>query len=169
MMKRISCVILICLVLFTSCSQPESNRNLQDSVDFYYLRTELSYNNADGVITAEKREAAGKQDDLKYLMELYIQGPTTEHLKSPFPKNLRLIDVKVLGDTVFVKLSNRFATLTDTDLTLACACLTKTCLSLTEANQVTISADTQALDGSQSITLSENDLLLLDQITTEPQ
>ena len=50
--------------------------------------------------------------------------------------------------------------LTGTDLTLACACLARTCFSLTDAESVTISSEGL---GFVSMTLTRSSLLLVDE------
>ncbi|MBQ8621711.1 MAG: GerMN domain-containing protein [Oscillospiraceae bacterium] len=168
-MKRLIILLLCFLLTLSACAQPNPAQDIRDPVSFFYLRTAFSYGQQDAVIVCEQREADGHREDLEYLLSLYIQGPIGEGLESPFPSGLRLIEAAVLEDTVFVTLSSRFSTLSDMDMTLACACLTKTCLSLTDARQVTISCDGQTLGSSFSITLTEDDLLLLDTSTSEPE
>ena len=132
-----------------------------DTATFYYTRFEDSYlygmDNA--VIAGEYRDIAGHSGDLKYLLTLYFHGPTTEYLCSPFPSGMVLRSVERQGDTVHVALSASLTMLTGTDLTLACACLARTCFSLTDAQSVTISSEGL---GFVSMTLTRDSLLLVD-------
>ena len=132
-----------------------------DTATFYYTRFEDSYlygmDNA--VIAGEYRDVTGHSGDLKYLLTLYFHGPTTEYLRSPFPSGMVLRTVERQGDTVHVALSSSLTMLTGTDLTLACACLARTCFSLTDAQSVTISSDGL---GFVSMTLTRDSLLLVD-------
>ena len=70
-----------------------------------------------------------------------------------------LRSVERQGNTVHVALSASLTMLTGTDLTLACACLARTCFSLTDAQSVTISSDGL---GFVSMTLTRDSLLLVD-------
>ena len=132
-----------------------------DTATFYYTRFEDSYlygmDNA--VIAGDYRDVTGHSGDLKYLLTLYFYGPTTEYLCSPFPSGMVLRSVERQGDTVHVALSASLTMLTGTDLTLACACLARTCFSLTDAQSVTISSEGL---GFVSMTLTRDSLLLVD-------
>ena len=132
-----------------------------DTATFYYTRFEDSYlygmDNA--VIAGEYRDIAGHSGDLKYLLTLYFHGPTTEYLCSPFPSGMVLRSVERQGDTVHVALSASLTMLTGTDLTLACACLARTCFGLSQAEAVSITAEGL---GIVSMTLTRSSLLLVD-------
>ena len=132
-----------------------------DTVTFYYARHEDSYLYGldNGVIAGESREVTGHRGDLKYLLTLYLHGPTMEYLHSPFPSGLVLRSVEQNGSNLHVELSASLTMLTGTDLTLACACLARTCFSLTDAETVTISSDGL---GFVSMTLTRSSLLLVD-------
>lgn len=134
---------------------------IDETATFYYARFEDAYlygmDNA--VIAGEYRDVSGHSGDLKYLLTLYFHGPTTEYLRSPFPSGMVLRTVERQGDTVHVALSASLTMLTGTDLTLACACLARTCFSLTDAQSVTISSDGL---GFVSMTLTRDSLLLVD-------
>ena len=62
-------------------------------------------------------------------------------------------------NTLIIELTPSLTVLNGTDLTLACACLAKTCFALSDAQAVTISA--QGL-GFVSMTLTRDSLLLAD-------
>ena len=132
-----------------------------DTATFYYTRFEDSYlygmDNA--VIAGEYRDIAGHSGDLKYLLTLYFHGPTTEYLRSPFPSGMVLRSVEQVGSAIHVELSASLTMLTGTDLTLACACLARTCFSLTDAQSVTITSEGL---GFVSMTLTRDSLLLVD-------
>ena len=135
--------------------------DIDDTATFYYTRFEDSYlygmDNA--VIAGEYRDVAGHSGDLKYLLTLYFHGPTTEYLRSPFPSGMVLRSVEQIGSAIHVELSASLTMLTGTDLTLACACLARTCFSLTDAQSVTISSEGL---GFVSMTLTRDSLLLVD-------
>ena len=156
-MRKIIALTLAVLLLIglTGCIA------IDETATFYYARFEDSYlygmDNA--VIAGEYRDVSGHSGDLKYLLTLYFHGPTTEYLRSPFPSGMVLRAVERQGDTVHVALSSSLTMLTGTDLTLACACLARTCFSLTEAESVTISSEGL---GFVSMTLTRDSLLLVD-------
>ena len=147
-MKRFLC-FLLCLCLFLPGCSGELMKN---PVTFYYPRREYQYGAEDGVISSEQREASGHADDLHYLLSLYLIGPSSDELVSPLPWGTRLLGVSQENGTVTLEL-------TDTEFTLACACLTMTTLSITGGDEVTITS------GSRSVTMSRDSLTLIDDST----
>lgn len=156
-MKRLICMLLITalLAVFPGCSEADG-----DSVSFYYLRTELSYSTEDGVIAPEARAISGSREDLNYLLRLYLEGPLTDMMTSPFPVGTQLISVEQEDSSLLLELSGEFAALEGIDLTMAGACLASTCFALTDAEAVQITAGTP--EDNISITLTRNSLTLLD-------
>lgn len=177
-MKRITSIVLALLMLLPLCAcERNEKEELKDPVTFCYLRVQnpeaLHHSSAGSVIATEKREGTGIQEDLTALLQLYLNGPASEELYSPFPRGTKLVSWERSDSTLTVILTNEFATLTGMDLTLACASLTMTCLSLTDAKSVQIQAESENLDGKTSIIMNRNDLVLTDGSyltaeTTEP-
>ena len=60
-------------------------------------------------------------------------------------------------------LSRGFATYSGLELTIACACITKTAISLTGVDIVRIRADQTLLNGAEYIQMDANSVLLIDQ------
>lgn len=157
-MKRIvSLTVLLCLLL-SGCSL--SGELIKEPVTFYYVRAEYPFTAKDSILDSEQREASGHRDDLTYLLALYLIGPTNEELISPIPKGTRIYSAEVREDTVYLNMSNTDSTLTDSGFSIACACLSLTCIDLTGAQYVTITS------GERSITMSADTLMLYD-IPTE--
>lgn len=154
-MKRFFCLFLcLCLVL-PGCS----SELMKDPVTFYYPRREYQYGAEDGVISSEQREASGHADDLRYLLSLYLIGPSSEELVSPLPRGTRLLGVSREDGTITLELTDTSLTATDTEFTLACACLTMTTLSIVSGDEVTITS------GARSVTMSRGSLTLIDDST----
>ena len=156
-MRKIIALTLAVLLLvgLTGCIA------IDETATFYYARHEDSYlygmDNA--VIAGEYRDITGHRGDLKYLLTLYFHGPTSEYLHSPFPSGMVLRSVTQDANALHVELSASLTMLSGTDLTLACACLARTCFGLTDAESVTITSDGL---GFVSITLTRDSLLLVD-------
>ena len=159
-MKRIALLLLAAALLISlaGCTQTV------DTTVFYYARYEdaYAYGTESAVIAPEYREIAGHGGDLHYLLTLYFHGPTMEYLRSPFPSGIGLRSVERSGNTLLIELTPSLTVLNGTDLSLACACLARTCFGLSDAEAVTISA--QGL-GFVSMTLTRDSLMLSDDTT----
>ena len=161
-MKRLICLILALLfVVLSGCHYNESG-DILEPVTFYYPRTTDSfvYGSEDGVLAGEVREASGHVGDLNYLIAVYLRGPQEATLRSPFPAGCTLEEVRSGGNTLCIVLSGEFTRLENTDLTLACAALAKTALSLSNMQRVRI--DSVSAEKNFSITLHRDSLLLAD-------
>ena len=156
-MKRLFCLILALCLLLSGCAL--SGERMKDPVTFYYPRREYQYGAADGVIASEQREASGHRRDLNYLLALYFMGPNDEALSSPLPRGVRFVKVGHDGTTVTLELTDTAQSMTEAEFTLACACITMTCLSITEAEIVTI------ISGSRTVTMNQDNLTLYDSNT----
>ena len=164
MKKAITLLLMLSLILSLSACGG------QDAVTYYYVRDELAYEYgvADGVMVGESRAAAGHIDDLRYLLILYFHGPVSDNLESPFPSGTTLESLNQKEDALHIQLSGIVSVMEGTDLTLACACLARTCFGLTDVQSVTISSEGL---GTVSMTIERDSLLLVDdsaESITEP-
>lgn len=160
MRKWITIFLCICLLIpLAGCAEGE----MQNPGNFYYRRTETAYNNSsDDVIAPEKRELAGMEDNLEALLNAYFTGPESRGLESPFPRDTALHSWKLSGDTLYLTMSAEFSALSGIDLSVACACIGRTFLELTDVRQIRIIAAEGSLDGQTAVTLSKERLSLFD-------
>ena len=161
-MKRILCLILALLsVILCGCHYAEGG-DILEPVEFYYPRNSTSfvYGTDSGVIDYEVREASGHVGDLSYLLTMYLYGPQDEDLRSPFPAGCTLTSLRSEGDTLFITFSEAFTALENTELTLACAAVAKTCLSMTDFTNICIDAKSESR--TVSILLNSESLLFAD-------
>ena len=155
---------LLCFLLGLSlmgCQKEEAPPILKP-VEFFYLQNTFSYTNTDTIFGSERRESAGHEEDLVYLMDLYFSGPQSDTLLQPFPKDCTAVSVIKKNDAVSVTVSNHFSGLTGMELTLACVCLAKTVTGITGFDTVIIQTQSQLLDGKKSITIQNGKPIVLD-------
>lgn len=162
---------LLCLFLAFALIFPLTGCKVEDpKVTFYYVRQRdnFLYGIADGVITSENRDCAGHMSDIRYVLTLYLQGPTTEGLRSPFPNGCSLVSIKSEQNRLDVTLSGPLGSLDGIDKTLACVCLAKTCFALTNSETLWVYHRTE--DGSVKLLqrISSEDLLLENAESTNP-
>ena len=157
-MKRLICTLLaasLLLSLLSGCGQ-----EMKEPAIFYY-RKDAYEEKMVSPIAGEEREVAGHRDNLKYLLSFYLMGPISKDLVSPLPRGTLLYSITQEDTDLTIELSNTSALLTDSEFSLACACLSMTCMGLTNAKNVTI------VSGSRSLTISQDNLLLNDTVTPE--
>lgn len=161
-MKRIAAILLIiafCLPFF-GCQQ--DSEPVRSPVTFYYRRAEFDHGSEDSVILGQIRDSDGYQNDLKGLLNLYLQGPTAEEFDPTFPKGTKLIDYRVEENTALLTVSDQLSLADGIHLTVACACLAKTVMELTGLETVQIQAQTVMLGNDKVIVMDESRILLLD-------
>lgn len=157
-MKRVICTLLAAALLIALL--PGCAKKPNEPVTFYYLKDAYEEDMA-CPIYGEEREVAGYRDNLKYLLSFYLMGPIGKSLRSPLPGGTLLCTVSLDGSQLTIEITNTDALLTDAEFSLACACLSMTCMGLVETDSVTI------VSGSRSLTLGPDNLLLTDTVTPE--
>ncbi len=162
-MKRL--LILLCALLLAGCTQKEPP--IQSPVTFYYLQTEITYGSEASILGQEIFEGAGHEQDIRYLLNVYLLGPTSPALSFPIPQGTVLVDFSVHERHGLVILSNQFAKLTGIDLTATCACITKTLLQLADIDSVEIQCTTESLGDTGTVIMDEAAILLLDDAVTQ--
>ena len=164
-MKRTILLSLILCISFTAigCGKQEE---IKSPVDFYYCTDPVSYNSTTGVISAEIRDKS-EYIDLQSLLNLYVEGPLTSGFRSPFPSDVQVLNVGFQASTAIVCMNDAFAALSGHNLTLACVCISKTVMNLTDCSTVQIQASSLPLDNNAYIEMNERDFLFLDEYIPE--
>lgn len=134
---RLFLLSVICLLCLTACTKKE------DPVIFYYPKAEISYNTDTGVLFPETRDTLSREDSLSYLLSFYLDGPIDQNLHLPVPEGTQLLRMLPYDGGMLLVMSREFSQLEGMDLTVACACISKTCFGLTDLQEITISAENQ--------------------------
>lgn len=169
-MKRTICLLMCIAALLSICGCQEDDASFY--LRFYYPRQNYGYN------TQEQRfyqESAMEElrEDIPYrssqqVIEAYLKGPLNPELINPFPDGTELVALSVEGKTMSMILSDHFADLTGIHLIIACSCLAKTGMVLTNTTQVRIVCQGALLDGQIMIVINA-DGVIFDDITTIAQ
>lgn len=171
-MKRPVCLILVFLLLLPGCAIGQERH--KEPVTFYYLRSHEDADDyqsffSDGAIGSETREASGHRQDLNYLLAMYLQGPLREDLQSPFPTGCRTVEIGQDGTALTIRLNAVMAQLGEMELTVASACLAKTCFALADVNTVHVEARSAGDDILFTRSFTTDNLLLEDSWTQPPE
>lgn len=167
-MKKVTAVLLICLLSFSLWACGSQSGEFVDPVNFYYCNNLDSREDFENVFVAEVREGAGYVDNKPALLSLYLSGPQSERLVSPFPAGTSIISVQKSGDMLQLVFSDQLAQLTGLDLTLAATCVSMTAFELYPCSQIQISCEEALLDEQVSLTIFTEDLVLKDDAYSIP-
>lgn len=151
-MKRLTAVILLLALLLCGCGQ------INEPVRFYYVQKDYQSTLTE-IIVSEERDASGHQGDLSYLLTLYLMGPADDRLRCLLPLGISVKAAQNKDGSVDLQLPDTSKTLSDSDFSLACACLALTCLDITDATEVNITS------ANRSVTMSRDNLTLFDNTT----
>ena len=164
-MKRWTSLLLIFAFLLATSGCTRTAAPPKIPVTFYYPAAETIYDGETVVIHSEIRDGAGYESDIEGLLTLYLQGPASEALRSPFPSQIAVIRYSTTANTANLVLNSEFAQLSGIDLTLACACIANTLFDMTQLERIQIFATNSQLDGQSSIILDRDDIYYLDTVT----
>lgn len=146
-MKRNILILLILCLLFSlwGCHSEQEH-----SAQFYYLRTaeSIRYGQPDALVAPVNREISDQNAGLEYILQLYLDGPSGENYRNPFPQGTYLLSTIQNEDTLILVLSREFSTLEGIRLTLAEACLAATCSRLTGTQQFQVRSGDRIYDFS---------------------
>ena len=156
-MKRMLSLLFLSIFLLCGCSG--NAEDTTDSIRFYYVRSAYR-EDMTSLIESEPRDAAGHEDDLNYLLALYLIGPSNDELICPIPAETELLSAVQNGNKITIKLSNTEKTMSEPQFALSCACLSMTCLDMTDAESVTV------ISGTRTITMTRGNLSLTDKTIT---
>jgi len=171
MKTLISAVLSIMLLFSLSGCRDQRSADIEEPVNFYYCTDPIVYNAKDGVLSSELREANGYTDDLMHLIELYLKGPVSDQLKSPFPAGIKITQFTQGENYLHFVFNEKYSELSSLDQTLARACFAKTIMDYTQVETIQISFESTVTGNRQSVTIKSDSILLSSEslISTEPQ
>lgn len=161
-MKRILAVIAAFVICLSLASCTRKNSVSDSAVTFYYKSVDFQYGSPLGVLASEARNFSEYQSNYEQIIELYLKGPKEHNHISPFPAGIYLKEFTLGADRAYITLSSHISMLSGLDLTIACACLTKTVLGITGVSSIEITADNSTLDGQAYLIYTNNDFVFLD-------
>lgn len=108
----------------------------------------------------EKRVLPNNAMDLEESISLYLAGPESDELATPFPDGVQVKSAVLENDTLHLVLSREIAQLSGIPLTIACACLTLTLQTLTGADYIQLQAEGALLGGKNILVLNSNSFIM---------
>ena len=161
MKKLLTCLLSILLLLSMSGCQRQNDSN---SHTFYYPRNDFGYDALEGKFYEEIIRSEIRDDftdtDIYEILRMHLEGPISPDFANPYPDGMSLITCNVEEQTLYITVSDHLSELTDINLIIACACIGKTGIELTNTSTVQISCENALLDGKKSVVL-QNDLIIV--------
>lgn len=167
-MRKMFCLFLSTLLLMPvfGCQRPHSDTHYI----FYYPRSDYGYNTQEGKFYNNIVEPELRKDitvlSIDKILDLYLEGPTDQSLINPFLKELSVESVRIDGEVLYIVVTDHLAELTGINLMIACACLGRTGMELSNTSSVYISCQTDLLDGKRSVLLHRDSILFVDTAAT---
>lgn len=162
MIKKTIIILLSFLLLSFLLGCSGQTEEFQQPVSFFYPEKAQEDGSITNVIRAELREGAVFSGDLQQLLTAYMVGPKDSVLYVPFPVHTELNEVSVVDNKVILHFNSAFGELSSLERTIACACISKTCMEFTGAVSVEIFAEGILFDGVDSIVITQDNLLTED-------
>lgn len=148
-MKRFICLTMLLFLFLCGCAD-------NDRVIFYYCPVDYLASRTGSAIAAESRNATGYTENPQFLISLYLTGPLDQELTSAFPAGTKLQSLIINDRQLTVQLHDLPQTISDVEFSLACACMTMTCMGFSDVDSVTILCVNRSVTMDQSIlTLSD--------------
>lgn len=161
-MRRFLCLCLAMLLMLSGCMS-QTPAQTEDGVLFYYRNTDKkAYFSETGIMAAENRSIRWEQQSIAGLMEVYLQGPVSAELSSPFPKDLRLLETRILPGEITLIFDDSLASLSAVGLRVAAGCIARTLWEYGGYETVILQAESQLLDGDEQLVLHPAEFVLSD-------
>ena len=149
------------LLLMTGC-----HAEIQEAGNpfaFYYQSAEPQFRTQDGALGYEIRDVDLEQTSLEELLKLYLAGPSSEDLTSPFPKVLPVEKRSVENGTLYLTLGDEFSSLKGIHLSVATACINQTFLQLEQIQSVMIATPSGMISSQERNPLGQENFLFFDE------
>lgn len=156
-MKRCSAFLLmvLMLILLIGCKKTTGTA----TANFYYRTATAQYHAQSSVMQAETRKVETNLSDLEGILQLYLEGPVSRKLESPFPAGTALKAVQSSKDTTAIVLSDEIGLLSGVELMIACGCLAATVTEISQSETIQIRAETVPLNNQEFIEFTSQSLL----------
>lgn len=141
-MRRFGILVLI-LVLLTGCATPVSDQQENIERNFYYCVEGTEQLTTPLTIQPEQRQ--GAFFTLGQLMEEYLKGPTTDHLRTPFPQGTEMLALREGKEGLEITMSGGFFTLQGVELSIEAYCLAKTVCEYLSIDHITVVDETGSI------------------------
>ncbi len=161
-MKKFLILLLSLALLLSACDSSSDRKPMLQPVTFYYRTAVTTFSSDSGVIRGEQRDLGVELYSDTELFQLYLLGPKSEDLISPFSHDTDLVSVQRGGGMLEIRLVRNANSPEEFSHALSYACLAKTGLALEGVRKVRILVNSRGGATLEDLVLSESDILLFD-------
>ena len=160
-MKKILLPILIfSTLLFCACGNKTVSSQSPESISVYRVLRE-DYQTSGELLRAEK-VAVNDGDIVKRAADAMMSDSKDDKLKSPFPKNVLILNAELNDNLVTVYLNSAYLEASGSEKTILDSCITLTMCSIDNVDYVTICVGSETVEEK----LKTDDLLLFNTVTS---
>ena len=158
---RIVAILLCALMIFSlfGCAPKEK---FNTPVAFYYCLQNINHSNEKRVFDKEIHEGKEFTNDLVGLLNIYLKGPSSVSLYSPFPIKGQILGSKQEGNVLTLYLSEQFDRLPIDKLSLSIACLAQTVFEYASALILVLIPSGSFVDGTTYKTITADSFIYTD-------
>lgn len=173
-MKRFVSILLLCALLLALCAcgadRTKTGKGMSLPVLFYYCGSDAEeaahYEQDTGALQWEYRDLGTQWPEPKAVLELYLEGPVSESLRSPFPEDVFVREALLEDGLLTVRFNDALSQLSGVDMTMAAACLVYTMAQYPGVEFVQLDTETTMLSGLTAVPLETDDFLKMDDYMT---
>ena len=133
-MRRVIALFFVCVLLFSACDGSPAENEEMMKLKFYYCVEEVDQLSATVAVDSENRRV--QVYTLSQLMEIYLRGPTSDALRTPFPEGTQMISLLEEEDGLKLTMSGAFFTLQGIELSIASYCLARTVCEYLDSDRI---------------------------------
>ena len=166
---KILSVVLV-LVLLSGCTSAIAQRpQMINPIDFYYCRQDAAFGSETGALGYETIELGRTDMTVEEILALYLQGPISDTLRSPFPKELACTGATLDGGVLTLRLNDAYGALSGVECSLVSACLTMTLTQIKFVDSVRVETPSALLYAQTEQKYSEDSFVLFDASAYNPE
>lgn len=155
-------LLLVCFLTGWGCASQTTAEQMRSPMKFYYKTMEENYIGGQSATGYEVREISGHESDYLWVLTQYFEGPVSSDLTAPFQKATSILSAELSDSQLCLMVSQELGQLSQVDLTVACTCITLTCLEFPEVESVSIRAENGMLSGKSELLFNRDSFLLED-------
>lgn len=161
MKRQIQMALLVLILLSVAVTMTACGKRKESEIRLYYRQANITYEE-NGLIGSQPVLELDQSVIPDVLAQIYFETKPDQLLDDTFPESTQLVATRMEHGVLYLTLSDHFAVLQGIDLSLALTCITMTFSQLPEVEFVEVALEHGLLQGKDSIRISTEDIMLID-------